>query len=134
MSFDVARLTRIAHEVGASCWSYRTDDDTRELTAPGYFGEVTRLLRRGELIFASCMEGVRATTALLVVSMPGEPVRVQSLGGAGVADGGDGSRSSLAALTDVRLAAAQRGDILTHDGTMWVNAPSPTPPETPTPP
>lgn len=80
MTFDLAKLTALSNDENVSTWSYDTGDDVRDLAAPGYFNDIRRMLRRGDLIFASCLHsGVRRTTPFLVCSMPDEPTRAEPM-------------------------------------------------------
>ena len=67
MSFALVKLTALANTSDISTWSYETDDELQDLAGPDYFIDVKGMLRRGDLIFASCLQsGVRKTVSFLV--------------------------------------------------------------------
>ena len=123
MTFALGKLAALVNDAGFSSWYYDTDDEVGELAVPGYFNDVRGMLRRGDLIFASCLDsGVRTTAPFLVSSMSHETSRVERLLAVGHDTAGPPAYQGmrLGALTDVSIGAAQRDEVLTYNGQLWV--------------
>lgn len=118
MSFAPGKLAVLAYANSFSLWHYDTEDEAEQLVAPGYFDAIARLLRRGDLIFASRADSGASSTALLLVTEAADKsIRIEWLQGSGT--------YYLDALRDVRIEQAQAEQVLTYDGAGWVNRSNP---------
>ncbi|MFO1152256.1 MAG: hypothetical protein U1E42_01140 [Rhodospirillales bacterium] len=108
----------LAYANSFSLWHYDTEDDVEEVLAPGYFDEMTKLARRGDLVFVSRrMSGSPQADLLLVTEVGDNGIRIEALQRGGEAH-------DLAALHDVRLRQPEAEQVLAFDGETWVNRPN----------
>ncbi len=118
MSFDPAKLAVLAYANGFTVWYYDTEDDANQLVAPGYFRIASRMLRRGDFLFSSCLiSGAKKTGLFLVSAAVDERICVEPLHSATADD--------LRHLRDVAIEGAESGQVLTFDRGVWVNRESP---------
>jgi hypothetical protein len=118
MSFDPAKLALLAHANDFTLLYYETEDEADQLVAPGYFHIASRMLRRGDFIFSSClMSGARKTGLFLVTTVTDEHVSVEALQSA--------TANDLSNLRDVAIKGAETGQVLSFDRGVWVNQQNP---------
>ena len=124
MGFTPETLAVLAYANGFTLMHYETADEAHHLLDPSYFKAAAGLLRRGDLIFASCASGdTRKTSLLLVTGVGNGQVSIESL----EATVASTHPASLTALTDVTLANPTDGQILAFRKGSWVNQSPATP-------
>ncbi len=118
MGFTPETMAVLAYANGFTLMHYETADEAHHLLEPSYFKAAAGLLRRGDLIFASCASGeIRKTSLLLVTGVDNGQVSIESLEVTA-----DSVRPAhLAALTDVSVDSPTEGQVLAFREGVWVN-------------
>lgn len=65
MSLTVSNLSVLAYANGFTLWHYKAPgEQLAEVTAPGYFNDVTDLIAAGDMLMISAADGGRIVCAL----------------------------------------------------------------------
>lgn len=118
MGFAPEKLAVLAYANGFTLWHYDTEDDAQLLVSANYFAVASGMLRRGDLIFSSCLiAGAKKTGLFLVTGVSDGAISVDSLHSATAED--------LSNLSDVTLHAVAPSEVLAYDGQAWSNQANP---------
>jgi|GEM_PF-6857743 hypothetical protein len=114
MSFAAENLAIVAHARNCSLLHYETVDAAQDLCDSTYFQDAAGVLRRGDLIFSTCVRpDSRKTNLLLVSEVADGKVYVTPLE--------NGSLEKLEEVANVIIDTARDGQVLSFKNGVWVN-------------